>query len=39
MTFGRPSAIPDDYVRLDVPQLVQGDHIDRTGISFFAGTV
>uniref|UniRef100_A0A0B7KNK2 Zn(2)-C6 fungal-type domain-containing protein n=1 Tax=Bionectria ochroleuca TaxID=29856 RepID=A0A0B7KNK2_BIOOC len=39
MTFGRPSAIPDDYVRLDVPRLVQGDHIDRTGISFFAGTV
>lgn len=39
MTFGRPSAIPEDYVRLDLPMPIVGDREGGLSASFFSATV
>ncbi|RYP14197.1 hypothetical protein DL765_006558 [Monosporascus sp. GIB2] len=39
MTLGRPSAIPEDYVRLELPKAVIGDRENGMGVSFYTETV
>lgn len=39
MTFGRPSTIPEDYVRLPLPAIMPGDGDDGRGITFFNATM
>ncbi|KAH7028898.1 fungal-specific transcription factor domain-containing protein [Microdochium trichocladiopsis] len=39
MTFGRPSAIPEDYVRLDLPVPIPGDRERGMSALFFSATV
>lgn len=40
MTFGRPATIPDDYVKLDLPQPLDGDaDLIVNSVCFFNGTM
>ncbi|KXJ90070.1 fungal-specific transcription factor domain-domain-containing protein [Microdochium bolleyi] len=39
MTFGRPSAIPEDYVRLDLPAPIEGDRENGLSALFFSATI
>ncbi|KAJ1326007.1 transcriptional regulatory protein GAL4 [Microdochium nivale] len=39
MTFGRPSAIPENYVRLDLPAPIEGDRENGLSALFFSATV
>jgi hypothetical protein len=47
MTFGRPAAIPDSYVKLEMPVEIEVDTLspppvegsNPTNISFFAATM
>ncbi|KAJ2897241.1 hypothetical protein MKZ38_004843 [Zalerion maritima] len=38
MTFGRPSAIPEEYVKIDLPRPIGGGH-DRASIGFYNATI
>lgn len=39
MTFGRPSAIPEDYVRLHLPKPIEGDKENGIAVLFYSSTM
>jgi len=39
MTFGRPNAIPEEYVRLELPKTIKGDRVEGLSAVFFSSTV
>lgn len=39
MTFGRPSSIPEDYLRIDLPTPVAVDSDGGLGVAFYSATM
>jgi hypothetical protein len=40
MTFGRPAAIPDNYVKLELPKVLEGDDaLTTNSVHFFNCTM
>ncbi|KAH7141726.1 c6 zinc finger domain-containing protein [Dactylonectria macrodidyma] len=39
MTYGRPSAIPEDYIKIDLPTPIPDDFGGGIGVAFYAATI
>jgi hypothetical protein len=39
MTFGRPSAIPEYYIRIELPTPLEGEDEDVASVHFFSETM